>query len=151
MQVPDWQVFPPVQVMPQPPQLLLSVWLFLQAPVQQMPPLTRLVTQLVEQAPQAVASVFKFLHTPLQSVRPEGHLHAPAWHVLPPVQTFPQPPQLLLSDWLSLHEPVQQMPPLPRLVMQLVVQAPQAVLSVFRFLQTPLQSVRPEGHLHAPA
>jgi hypothetical protein len=53
------------------------------------------------QLPQWVAS--DATHEPPQSSRPAGHLHWLAWQLCPPLQTVPQPPQLLESDDVSTH------------------------------------------------
>ena len=55
--VPPEQDFPPVQALPQLPQLLLSVALFLQPPPQQMPLDPKLLEQLLPQLPQLAESV----------------------------------------------------------------------------------------------
>jgi len=63
---------------------------------------------------------------PLQSVKPDGQTQAPLLQNLPPVQTLPQRPQLLLSLSLLRQVPEQHMPPLaPNWEMQLVLQLPQ--------------------------
>jgi len=131
LQLPDWHVLPPLQTVPQAPQLLLSVWLLRQVAEQQMPPLPRLLTQLVLQLPQAVASVLRFLQTPPQSVSPAGHLQAPDWHVLPPVQTLPQLPQLLLSVCRFLQLVPQHCVPAAHLMSQ----PPQLLLSLVTLRQ----------------
>ena len=43
--------------------------------------------------------------TPPHRVVPDGHWHAPDWHVLPDPQTTPQPPQFELSLLVSTHAP----------------------------------------------
>src|SRR5262245_58663038 len=40
-----------------------------------------------------------------------GQAQTPSWHCVPPIQWLSQPPQLLLSDWVSTHTPSQASPP----------------------------------------
>jgi hypothetical protein len=70
-------------------------------------------------------------HTPPQSVWPAGQVHTPFTQDLPPEQTLPQLPQLLLSVALFLQPPPQQMPLLPKLLAQLFPQLPQLAASVW--------------------
>jgi len=51
------------------------------------------------------STVFILVHTPLQFVVPNGHVQKPAWQLLPPVQTFPHDPQLLLLDKMLISQP----------------------------------------------
>jgi hypothetical protein len=57
-QLPFTQDLPPVHLLPQLPQLLLSLDLFLQPPPQQMPLLPKLLAQLFPQLPQLAESVW---------------------------------------------------------------------------------------------
>jgi hypothetical protein len=50
------------------------------------------------QAPQFASSKSTLVQVPPQSAPPFGQVHTPPWHDFPPVQTMPQPPQLLLSS-----------------------------------------------------
>lgn len=83
------------------------------------------VVQLLEQVPQAVRSVCRFLQVPEQSVCPVGQVQTPLTQDLPPEQTLPQLPQLLLSVALFLQPLLQQRPLLPKLLAQLFPQLPQ--------------------------
>jgi hypothetical protein len=69
------QLVPPVQAVPQVPQLPLSEVVSTHAPLQSVRP-----------APHVAA-------------------HAPALHTSPPVHAFPQPPQFAGSDVESTHAP----------------------------------------------
>jgi hypothetical protein len=62
----------------------------------------------------------------------------PALQERPPVQTVPQPPQLLLSVWVSRQPPEQQVLAEGG---QTLPHVPQFVLSVWRFLQEVPQQV----------
>ena len=56
--------------------------------------------------PQLLLSVWVLTQAPLHDVCPAAHLHAPAWHVWPPLQATPHAPQLALSTWKSTHWPL---------------------------------------------
>ena len=57
------------------------------------------------QAPQWVVLVRMLTHCPSQLWVPAGHLQAPPWQELPPVQVRPQLPQSLLSVCRSTQAP----------------------------------------------
>jgi hypothetical protein len=59
--------------------------------------------QALPQLPQLFESNVSVVHVPLQLVSPEAQPHDPLVHVVPPWQTVPQPPQLLLSLATSRH------------------------------------------------
>jgi hypothetical protein len=50
----------------------------------------------VPHAPQFAGSVCVLMHAPLHDTNPVGHTQAPELHVVPPVQTLPQAPQLFV-------------------------------------------------------
>jgi len=108
------QVRPPGQTLPQPPQLLFSVLVLTQLPLQKVCPAghahtlfvqVRPLVQTVPQVPQLLLSFAVVRQTPLQSVCPLGQLHTPFWQVRPPVQAVPQPevPQKAASVRVSRH------------------------------------------------
>jgi hypothetical protein len=83
------------------------------------------------------------------------HVHAPATHVWPTAQEFPQAPQLLVSVCVSAHTAPQTMPPPGQMQAdawhvvpwaQTVPQAPQLAGSVAVLRHCPLQSDVPAGH-----
>jgi hypothetical protein len=124
-QVEVWQVFPPEHGAPHAPQLLLSVArlthavgltvgqavnpIMLQEPPQFVP--SHVGVKLVglghaeHSVPQELVDVL-LVHVPLQSCMPAGQTQLPAWQLLPPVHTVPQPPQLPLSVPVFTHVPV---------------------------------------------
>src|SRR4029077_12275345 len=59
------------------------------------------------QAPQFASSKRTLTHTSLQRASPCGQAQTPSWHSVPPLQWLSQPPQLLLSDWVSPPPPPQ--------------------------------------------
>src|SRR6185436_1880365 len=63
----------------------------------------------VSHAPQCSWLVKVFTQIPLQYDSPPGQSQLPATHVLPQEQTFPHPPQCMLSDAMSTHAPEQSM------------------------------------------
>jgi len=94
VQVPVAQLCPVPQAWPQVAQLLGSVWRSVQAlPPPQWP------------LPQ--------VELPLQSVCPEAQVQVPLEQVAPGSQTFPQPPQLEVSVFLSTQRVPQTALPLP--------------------------------------
>jgi hypothetical protein len=118
-QVPPVQVCPVWHALPQPPQLLWSVFVSTQVPLQFVWLLghcavhtpfwhvsVRLHTLL--QAPQFSGSEFVSTHMPLQVVCGGEHAHCPLWHVWPLEQTVPQSPQWLESVLVSTQAPPQQ-------------------------------------------
>jgi hypothetical protein len=125
VQTPLEQTLPPLQVLAQAPQLLLSLCLLTQAlphserpglqlavqwlATQAMLPPTGAVGQALPQVPQFMASLDVFEHAPLQLVYPVLQLkpHAPAPHAGVPLATpahaVPQAPQFAGSDFVSAH------------------------------------------------
>jgi hypothetical protein len=108
-----WHVFPPEHGAPQAPQLLLSVArlthavgltvgqavnpIMLQDPSQFVPSHVGVKLVGLGQAEHSVPQEFVDMlseQVPLQSWEPAGQTQLPAWQLLPPVQTVPQPPQL---------------------------------------------------------
>jgi hypothetical protein len=71
-------------------------------PEQVVVPVACVESQVTPHAPQLVV-VVSLTQVPPQRICPVGHLHAPAWHVDPPVHAFPQAPQLL-SSFCSLTQ-----------------------------------------------
>jgi hypothetical protein len=56
------------------------------------------------QAPQFASSKRRLTHWSLQMASVVcGQAQTPSWHSVPPMQWPSQPPQLLLSDWVSTH------------------------------------------------
>jgi hypothetical protein len=150
VQLPPTQVLPPVHLIPQSPQLSLSEPTLMQEPLQilfgavqvvpgtQAPPWqVSVAAQALPQVPQLLPSVAVLTHLPEQSVRPPTQEHLPATQLNPAAASHfvPQAPQLLLSLWGSMQEPLQssfgawQVPHLPLLQDwpdgQAVPQAPQ--------------------------
>ena len=89
-QRPAVQVCPPVQALPQAPQLVASVCVFTQAPPQSVVPVaqaqapavqTRPIGQAVPQVPQFAASVWRFTQVRPQTDWPVGHTQRPAAQV----------------------------------------------------------------------
>jgi hypothetical protein len=76
--IPDWQVAPAWQVMPQPPQLALSISVLAQVVVTPSEP-----TQVACVGPQVV----------------EPGTHVAFTHIMPAPQTMPHWPQLAESVW----------------------------------------------------
>jgi hypothetical protein len=128
-QVELWQFLPPVHVVPQAPQLLLSVAVFTHAVgftagqgvpnpvvVQAVPQLVPLqvatpldgAAHAMHIVPQELVAVL-LTHVPLQSCMPAGQAQTELWHVLPPVHTFaePQPPQWLGSLVVLTSQPLE--------------------------------------------
>jgi hypothetical protein len=106
------------QTRPQAPQLRTSVWVLMQAllqndcpvghtqrPMEQLWP----VPQSRPQAPQLRTLVWRLRQPPLQLVCPVGHevAHMPALHTRTKPQLFPQAPQLARLAWRSVHAPLQ--------------------------------------------
>jgi hypothetical protein len=175
--VPPLQVLPPGHALPQAPQLLGSVSVLMQRlphslvdPPQLHTPPTQFwpVPHAVVHEPQWPMSVTRSTHALLQlvsgfpaSFEPHTSVHAPVEHVgVAGGQTSPQPPQLLGSLCMAVHEPLQMMPPFghPHTpawhvnpVPHCERQVPQFELSVFRSTQTPPHIVKPGLHAHAPA
>jgi hypothetical protein len=87
--------------------------------------------------------------------------HMPASQCDPPLHFFPQPPQLLSSACVGMHEPLHGVSPITHWFAQVPAEQswtelqglphmPQFFGSVLRLTQAPLQSVFPEGHTHWP-
>lgn len=161
-QVPELQIAPLAeQAFVQEPQWLASLLVSTHAPPQfVLPPeqfnaqlpleQTSLLAQAFVQEPQWEGSDFVSTQVPPQSVLPVGHAHALAWQVMPPVQAWPQLPQLFASVAVSTHFalwPLPQSVPLfwqvhlPALhalpPLQTVPQAPQLLLSLWVSTQWP--------------
>jgi hypothetical protein len=134
----------PGHVMPQPPQLLLSVVVSTQFPLQQVLPVIQgefmphlhcppeqvspVGAQAVPHIPQLLAFELVSTHVPLQSVGAElGHLQLPLWQVCTPGHTVPHIPQFIESLLRSVQVP------LPQLAQPL-------------WQQTPLEQWSPVGH-----
>lgn len=54
--------------------------------------------------PQCAVLVDRFTQAPEHTVGPLGHVHAPATQDAPIGHTFPHPPQLTWSVFVSTHE-----------------------------------------------
>jgi hypothetical protein len=128
-----------LQTMPQSPQLVTLFCRSWQAP-----------PQLVVPSGQQM---------PFESLVPEGQTQAPPTQPFPPVQTFPHPPQLLLSVCvLTQVLPQMTIPvghPQTPLVQglpggQVLPHAPQLKVSVCVLMQMPPHSVVPGGQTHCP-
>jgi len=128
IQEPPWQVSPILQTMPQPPQLVTSVSVYLHEVVQhsapearsqalELPHLQVPLTQALDssesqglpQAPQLFMSVAVVVQVPLQQVWPVEHMF-PHWSTHTPLIQLPsqkdaQPPQLFGSLFWSTHPP----------------------------------------------
>lgn len=65
--------------------------------------------QRTPHAPQFETLVARSTQVPAQSVMPTGHVQLPPLHCFPPLQTTPQPPQLVGSVDGSTHTPLQAM------------------------------------------
>jgi hypothetical protein len=109
------------------------------------------------QRPQLFGSALRFEHPEPQQVSEAPHVgvHAqllPTWHVpaqqtVPAAQTFPHPPQFLLSSCVSLHALLQQVSPF----WQSLPHLPQFSESLLRFVQPAPQhdSLSPHVGVHA--
>jgi hypothetical protein len=117
-QRPELQPFPPLQRLPQEPQLLSSLFVSTHVEPQSFvgdghmyehsafsqigwAPLT-FVMHGEHSVPQ-VASELSSEHLPLQSCVPCGHAQLPDEHIMPPVQALSQAPQCWLSVMTSTH------------------------------------------------
>jgi hypothetical protein len=92
----------PQPLTPQAPQLLVSLWRFLQLPLQQLNP----AAQTFPHAPQLLLSFVVSTQVPQQCV-PLVQTQAPPEQVLPAPQTVPQVPQLFESVSTLVHVPLQ--------------------------------------------
>jgi len=103
-----------LQTVPQVPQLLLSLAVVTQLPLQKVRPEGQVHMPLVQlrppehtvpQVPQLLLSLAVVRQVPLQSVCPLGQLHTPFWQLRPPVHAVPQPvvPQKAASVRVSRH------------------------------------------------
>jgi hypothetical protein len=108
----------PEHVRPQPPQLELSVLIDTHAPLHAMSSGPHIETHLPLEHrnpwshawphdPQFAGSASRFAHVPPQFVEPVGHAHLPFVHVADMTQATPQPPQLLVSVFVSTQAPAQ--------------------------------------------
>jgi hypothetical protein len=144
---------------PQPPQLFGSFVVFTHAPLppgQLVGAVTGHVCPQVGGVPVQVAPPFdgalqgphvnphderdvelSTTHVPLQLCVPPGHAQAPAWHVIPPAQTFPQAPQLLLSADSVVQMRLAPVPHMAWPVGQAHVPAVQTSLAAQAFPQPP--------------
>jgi hypothetical protein len=121
---PPVQLWPLVQTLPQPPQLVESVWVFTQAPPQrvwpagQPPPWQRPLTQLwpapqlFPQPPQLNGSICAFTHAPSQQVSLLPQQFVP-WLPLHSVFSHGQTRHRLPQQYwpLGQHVPSQQLSP----------------------------------------
>jgi len=174
VQTPPLQARPPLQTMPQPPQLFASASVTTHAAAHSVSPLaqsaphapceqTWVLPHAVVHFPQWVGSVSRSTQTPLQSAVPAGQPHTPCAHVSPPVQALPQAPQFLGSVFTLMQAPPQssccvgqpvlvqapftQASPAPHVVPQ----APQFRKFACVSTQTPLHSDVPTSQAHLPA
>lgn len=98
---------------------------------------------------------------PLHRSNPAGHLHEPFEQLVPPLQTMPQEPQLLSSEFVFTQEPPQLVEPEhiathpPALqdspAAQTFPHVPQSRGSLLMSTHCPPQAVWPGPQLHAPA
>ena len=121
-----------------------------------------LAVQALLQAPQFAGSSRYFTHTLPHRSWPAGQTHLPAPQKAPPAHLMPQPPQLSLSDWESMHAPAQEVVPVaqaawhlpePQVALvpaQTVPQAPQFFGSVSVSVQAELHSVVPVAQPQLP-
>jgi len=95
------------------------------------------------------------VQAPLQSVKPGAHLHLPAAHEVPPVHTWPQPPQSALLDVVSVQTlpqssspaPHEQVPPVQAVFpTHTAPHEPQLRLSQHLATQPPPHRTSPGGH-----
>jgi hypothetical protein len=111
--VPFWQLVPPVQRTPHPPQLSLSVSSLMhkvpqRSPVAHAHPPSWQSSTLVQpspQPPQFVGSVDSSTHAPLQSTRPVAHVEVqtPPEQTWPAWQALPHAPQFSGSEAVATH------------------------------------------------
>jgi hypothetical protein len=105
-----------------------------------------------------LSSELRFVQLPLQAVSPDGHWHALPEQIIPPLQAFPQTPQLVASVAVFVQAPPQKVwfPGQATQVEfeqsgvaagQTCPQAPQLAESEEIVVQVPLQFVLPSpGH-----
>jgi hypothetical protein len=168
-QAPAPQIIPPVHLIPQPPQLLLSVCRFTHALAQSCRPGPQpgahvplehaSVPHTTLHVPQLFGSKLVFVHAPLQSVPPFGHEQALFAHVSPPVHLTPQAPQLFASPVVSTHAPPQSVSMFGQTAIwhtpstqasptaHVTLHAPQSLKVAWVSTQAPLQNVRPAGQV----
>jgi hypothetical protein len=110
--MPIWQVRPPVQVVPQPPQFELSVVVFTHALPQWVRPAlhwqtlfthAELAGQTLPHMPQLPGSDCVLTQAPPQLTWPAGHWQLLLMHESPAPQTLPHAPQLAGSTRVSAH------------------------------------------------
>jgi hypothetical protein len=109
---PLMHVLPPLQTVPQLPQLLLSDAVFTHAPLQH-----DWLPHAFPHDPQLLGSVLVSTQTLLHAVwlplQPSVHLPATQLHVEfggPPVHAVPHAPQFFASVWVSMQAPLQREP-----------------------------------------
>ena len=122
--------------------------------------------QLCAHVPQLFTSDARLTQRPLQSAWPAGHAHMPFEHCWPCAHVVAHAPQWSVSLVKSTHAPLQFVSVAPPSVAQVsahapleqtgavtgqtLPQPPQLVGELCVDVQTPLQSVPPFGHRHAP-
>src|SRR5262245_60354219 len=118
------QMVPPVQLIPQEPQLVGSLPVSTQAPAQSVNPGPQIVVhdpelqnsvgaQIVSHAPQFVGSLNGSTQTPPHRSIEVGHVQTPALQKVPPVQARPQALQFDESLKRSTQAPAQSVRPDP--------------------------------------
>jgi len=95
------------------------------------------VAHILKQPPQFLVSMLVSTQVPEQLVWPLGHcaVHWPFWHVRFAAHCWPQLPQLVASDCVLMHVPLQQSLPEG----QACPHEPQLRGSAFVFTQVPAQ------------
>jgi hypothetical protein len=123
LHMPATHVLPPLHGVPQAPQLLSSVRVFVQTPrhdvslgghvatqapvMQKGVAIGQMLPQPALPVPQLFGSAAVSTQTPLQSVSPAGHAHWPFLHCCVWAQVIPQPPQFFGSFFSRTHDPPQ--------------------------------------------
>lgn len=144
MQAPDWQTPPFRQPLPQLPQLVASVWRFVQPVGQAVSPTTvqaqappeqasPVIVHALPQLPQLLESVWRFVQAVPQAVSPEV-----VQTQTPLSQAAPEGQEV---DWVQVQVPAWQLSPW----VQALAQAPQFFGSVCRFTQAFEQVVSTGG------
>jgi hypothetical protein len=120
-QEPLQQVSNPEHELPQAPQFEKLVRRLTQVLPQAVRPVPQLThapdwhswfePHLLAHVPQLFTSVARVAQVPPQLAWPAGHWQTPAAQAVPPVQTFPQAPQLLLSLWVARQVPLHTVRP----------------------------------------
>lgn len=168
---PPTQVFPPVHVTPQLPQLLLSELVLMQVLPHTLVPLGQAhvplwqvvpLVHVTPHAPQLLELPDTSMHTPLQRSWPAigQSVHTPAVHCWPELHTLPQVPQSLPSFWRSKQPPVHCVNPCRHVHLPVehvefgphaFPHAPQLLPFVCRSTHRPEQALKPPPHTHLPA